>query len=98
MYLPAEKEQASSKCVRYGSLGVNVPEELGGVGLNVLGNCLVDEELAQTIVLSILAMFPRSCSNAILRRREVFAPAFSVKAGYMAIMEPEKGRISPPCL
>ncbi len=33
-----------------GLWGLNVPEELGGVGLGALGTCLVEEELARTIV------------------------------------------------
>jgi acyl-CoA dehydrogenase len=33
-----------------GLWGLNVPEELGGLGLETLGICLVEEELAQTIV------------------------------------------------
>jgi len=51
MYLPPEKEQELIKMVRdMGLWGVNVPQELGGAGLDTLGNCLVGEELAQTIV------------------------------------------------
>jgi alkylation response protein AidB-like acyl-CoA dehydrogenase len=50
-YLPSEKEAELIKMVRdMGLWGLNVPEELGGSGLDTLGICLVEEELAQTIV------------------------------------------------
>jgi acyl-CoA dehydrogenase len=50
-YLPLEKEVALIKSVKdLGLWGIGVPEELGGAGLNTLGVCLVEEELANTIV------------------------------------------------
>ena len=51
MYLPPDKETELITIVRdMGLWGLNVPEELGGPGLDTLGVCLVEEELAQTIV------------------------------------------------
>ena len=51
MYLPVDKEAELIKLVKeMGLWGVGVPEELGGPGLNTLGVCLVEEELAQTVV------------------------------------------------
>ena len=51
MSLPEETEEKLTKMAEeMGVWGVGVPEELGGVGLDTLGNCLVEEELAQTVV------------------------------------------------
>jgi acyl-CoA dehydrogenase len=50
-YLPPEKEAALIKSVKdLGLWGIGVPEELGGAGLNTLGICLVEEELANTVI------------------------------------------------
>jgi acyl-CoA dehydrogenase len=50
-YLPEEKEAELAGMVReMGLWGVGVPAELGGAGLDTVGVCLVEEELAQTIV------------------------------------------------
>jgi len=50
-YLPEEKEAELAGMVReMGLWGVGVPGELGGVGLDALAVCLVEEELAQTVV------------------------------------------------
>ncbi len=50
-FLPPEKEAALIGMVNgMGLWNIGVPEELGGAGLDTLGVCLVEEELAQTIV------------------------------------------------
>ena len=50
-YLLPEKEAELIKSVKdLGLWGIGVPEELGGAGLGTLGVCLVEEELANTIV------------------------------------------------
>lgn len=50
-YLPPEKEAELINQVReMGLWGLGVPEGLGGAGLDTLGVCLVEEELATTIV------------------------------------------------
>ena len=49
--LPPEEENRLSGMVRDMELwGLSVPEELGGAGLPTLGICLVEEELAKTVV------------------------------------------------
>jgi len=49
--LPPEKEAALAHMVEgMGLWNIGVPEELGGAGLDNLGVCLVEEELAQTVV------------------------------------------------
>ena len=51
MYLPADREDELVKIVReMGLWGTGVPREFGGPDLNTLGVCLVEEELAQTVV------------------------------------------------
>ena len=51
MFLPPDKEQELMGMVRdMGLWGLGVPEELGGVGLGTLGTCMVEEELAQTVL------------------------------------------------
>ena len=49
--LPPEEEDKLFKLVdEMGMWGVSVPEQFGGAGLPLLGICLVEEELARTIV------------------------------------------------
>ena len=51
VYLTPGTEERLVGLVRgMGLWGLNVPEELGGIGLDTLGICLVEEELAKTIV------------------------------------------------
>jgi acyl-CoA dehydrogenase len=50
-YLPEEKEDELTRLVKdMGLWGIGVPEALGGAGLDTLGICLVEEELACTVV------------------------------------------------
>lgn len=50
-YLPEKKEaELIGKARAVGLWSIGVPEELGGAGLGILGACLVEEELARTIV------------------------------------------------
>jgi alkylation response protein AidB-like acyl-CoA dehydrogenase len=49
--LPLETEEKLVKLAQdMGLWGLNVPEVLGGAGLSTLGICLVEEELAKTVV------------------------------------------------
>jgi acyl-CoA dehydrogenase len=51
MYLPDDEEQRLIAMAKeMGLWGVGIPEELGGMGLGTLGTCLIEEELAQTVV------------------------------------------------
>ncbi len=45
-----ERERLTQTAKKMGFWSLNVPEELGGLDLPVLGLCLVEEELAKTIV------------------------------------------------
>ncbi|MFC1864885.1 acyl-CoA dehydrogenase family protein [Chloroflexota bacterium] len=94
MYLPPETEERLIKVAKdIGLWGASIPEELGGVGLDTLGNCLIEEELAQTVI-------PFSCGDVtpILfdcndsQRESYFLPAFNRhKQPYLALMEPDSG-------
>ncbi|MCK4221542.1 MAG: acyl-CoA dehydrogenase family protein [Dehalococcoidia bacterium] len=94
MYLPPEKEQELMGMVKdMGLWGVGVPEEMGGVGLNVLGDCLVEEELAQTVVpfdFGDVTPLLFDCNEK--QREEYFVPALNrQKYPYLALVEPSKG-------
>lgn len=94
MFLPPEKEKELIKMIKdMGFWGISVPEELGGVGLNTLGNCVVEEELAQTTVpfnFGDVTPFLFDCNEE--QRERYFLPAFNrQKQAYLAIMEPNKG-------
>jgi len=94
MYLPLEKEQELVEMVKeMGLWGVSVPEELGGVGLGTLGSCLVEEELAQTVIpFSFGDVTPIlfDCNEG--QKETYLSPALNrQKYVYMALMEPGRG-------
>jgi alkylation response protein AidB-like acyl-CoA dehydrogenase len=74
-----------------GLWGVSIPEELGGVGLGTLGNCLVEEELSQTVVpFSFGDVTPILFDCSPKQREKYFLPAFHrQKYPYLALMEPQ---------
>ena len=93
MFLPEEAEEKLVKmAMDTGLWGVGVPEELGGVGLSTFGNCLVEEELAQTVI-----PFNFGDVTAILfdwnaeQKEKYFLPVLHrQRHAYLALMEPEK--------
>ena len=92
-FLPPEKEAELIKTVKdMGLWGVGVPEELGGAGLGILGNCLVEEELAQTIVpfnFGDVSPILFDCNEK--QKQDYFLPVFNrEKSAYLALMEPGK--------
>lgn len=91
MYLSPEKEHELMKMVKeMGLWGVGVPEELGGAGLSILGNCLVEEELAQTIVpfeFGDVTPLLFECNEQ--QKQEYLLPVLNKqKYAYLALMEP----------
>lgn len=93
MYLPLEKEQELMGMVRDMRLwGINVPEEIGGVDLGTLGTCLVEEELAQTIVpFSFGDVSPILFECNPEQKEKYFLPVLNrQKYAYLALMEPGK--------
>jgi acyl-CoA dehydrogenase len=98
MYLPSETEERLNKMAKdMGLWGVSVPEELGGVGLSTLGNCLVAEELAQTVIpfnFGDVTPILFDCNEK--QREDYFLPALNrQKQAYLALMEPDKGADVP---
>ena len=93
MYLPLEKEQELMGMAKdMGLWGVSLPEELGGAGLDILGNCLVEEELAQTVVPFRFGDVPPILFDCNDEQREKYlSPALNrQKYPYLALMEPER--------
>ncbi len=94
MFLPEETEEKLIKMAReLGLWGAGIPEELGGVGLDTLGNCLVEEELAQTLIpLNLGDVTPILFDCNDQQRENYFLPAFNrQKQPYLALIEPDRG-------
>jgi acyl-CoA dehydrogenase len=96
-YLPEEKEAELIKTVRdMGLWGVGVPEELGGAGLDALEVCLVEEELAQTVVpfhFGDVTPILFDCNEE--QQKKFLQPALdNKKKPYLALMEAD-GRADP---
>ncbi len=92
MYLPPETEANLIKMTKdMGLWGVGIPEELGGVGLSTLGNCLVEEELSQTVIpFDFGDVTPILFDSNEQQKEKYFLPAFDrKKQTYLAIMEPD---------
>ncbi|MCD6300153.1 MAG: acyl-CoA dehydrogenase family protein, partial [Dehalococcoidales bacterium] len=92
MFLPEEAEEKLAKMARdVGLWGIGIPEELGGVGLSTLGNCLVEEELAQTVTpfnFGDVTPILFEC-NAEQREKYFFPVLHRQKHAYLALIEPE---------
>jgi acyl-CoA dehydrogenase len=88
--LPAAKEAELVQRVRdMGLWGVGIPEELGGAGLTTLGVCLVEEELAKTVIpfrFGDVTPILFDCSKE--QREKYLLPAVNNdKHPYLALME-----------
>jgi acyl-CoA dehydrogenase len=93
-YLPAEKEADLVKQAReLGLWGLGIPEELGGAGLDTLGVCLVEEELANTVVpfnFGDVTPILFDCNHE--QRAKYLQPAQNrEKFPYLALMESSPG-------
>ena len=92
--LPPEIEEKLVKmAVETGLWGINIPEDLGGGGLGTLCSCLVEEELAQTVVPFSFGDVSPILFNCSLEQREKYLqPALNrQKLPYLALMEPDRG-------
>ncbi len=99
MFLPEETEEKLVKIAQgVGLWGAEVPEELGGVGLGTLGNCLVEEELAQTVIPFNFGNITPILFDCDTKQREsYFLPVLNrQKYAYLALMEP--GREADPLI
>lgn len=93
--LPVEKEAELVKMVRdLGLWNAGVPDEFGGPGLDTLGTCLVEEELAQTIVpfrFGDISPVLFECDED--QRGRFLEPALRhEKQPCLAVFEPDSGR------
>ena len=94
MFLPEETEEKLIKmAMDMGLWGVGVPEELGGVGLSTFGNCLVEEELAQTVIpFNFGDVTPILFDCNAEQKGKYFLPVLNrQRYAYLALLEPEKG-------
>jgi acyl-CoA dehydrogenase len=94
MSLPEETEEKLITMAKdMGLWGVGVPEELGGAGLSTLGNCLVEEELAQTVIpLNLGDVTPVLFDCNAEQKERYFLPALHrQRHAYLALIEPERG-------
>jgi acyl-CoA dehydrogenase len=88
--LPAPKEAELMKMSReMGLWGAGIPEEFGGVGLSLLGTCLVEEELARTIVpFNFGDVTPILFDAGPEQREEYLIPSLNnIIKPYLALME-----------
>lgn len=94
MYLPAATEEKLIRMVReMGLWGVGVPEALGGAGLSTLGVCLVEEELAQTVIpFDFGDVTPLLFESNAEQQEKFLLPALNrEKRPYLALLEPDHG-------
>lgn len=91
-YLPPETEDRLAKmATEIGLWGLGVPEDLGGMGLSALGNCLAEEEIAQTIVpFTFGDVTPILFECNAEQREKYFLPHFHRRRqAYVALLEPQ---------
>jgi alkylation response protein AidB-like acyl-CoA dehydrogenase len=91
-WLSGDKETALVKTVRdMGLWGIGVPAEMGGAGLSTLAVCLVEEELARTVIpfhFGDVTPILFDCSPE--QREKYLLPAINnEKRPYLALMENE---------
>ena len=92
--LTPETEEKLVKLVQdMGLWGLSLPEALGGVGLGVLGTCLVEEELAKTIIpFNFGDVTPVLFDCNEQQKAEYLMPVIKrQKNAYLALIEPGKG-------
>ncbi|MDD4860329.1 MAG: acyl-CoA dehydrogenase family protein [Dehalococcoidales bacterium] len=95
-FLPEETEAKLVKMARdIGLWGTGIPEEFGGAGLGTLGSCLIEEELAQTVIpfnFGDVSPVLFDCNDK--QREKYFLPVLNrQKYAYMALMEPDKSSL-----
>jgi acyl-CoA dehydrogenase len=91
-WLPEEKEAELIRMAReMGLWGIGIPAELGGAGLDTMGVCLVEEELARTLVpFHFGDVTPILFDGNSGQREKFLKPAINVeKRPYLALMEPD---------
>ena len=94
MYLPADTEEELIKMVReMGLWGAGVPREFGGPDLSTLGVCLVEEELAQTVVPFHFGDITPVLFDGNQEQREKYllTALWGEKRPLLALLEPGRG-------
>ena len=83
--------------VKNRALGLNIPEQLGGAGLSVLGTCIVEEELAKTVLpfnFGDVTPILFDCNEE--QKKDYFLPLLErKKTAYLALLEPGNGGVDP---
>lgn len=98
--LPRDIEDNLVKMVQdMGLWGLSVPETMGGIGLGVLGSCLIEEELAKTVLpFNFGDVTPVLFDCNEKQKEQYFIPVLErQKRAYLALIEPGKG-IDPSAL
>ncbi|MDD5127784.1 MAG: acyl-CoA/acyl-ACP dehydrogenase [Dehalococcoidales bacterium] len=95
-FLPEETEAKLVKMAQeIGLWGTGIPEQFGGAGLGTLGSCLIEEELAQTVIpfnFGDVSPVLFDCNDR--QRESYFKPALNrQRSVYMALMEPDKSSL-----
>ncbi len=95
---PEDEERLQKLAQEVGLWGLGVPEEMGGMGLGALGQCLAEEEMAQTIVpFSFGDVTPLLFECNAGQRRHYFEPHFGRRRqALIALMEPAEAGGSGP--
>lgn len=97
--LPPEDElRLQALAEELGLWGPGVPERLGGMGLGALGQCLAEEEMAQTIIpFSFGDVTPLLFECSAGQRQRYFEPHFRRRRqALIALLEPQDAAASGP--
>jgi len=92
--LPQETEEKLTRMANDAGLwGINIPEELGGTGFGTLCSCLVEEELAQTVIpFNFGDVTPILFDCNTEQKEKYFLSVMNrQKYAYLALMEPDRG-------
>jgi acyl-CoA dehydrogenase len=92
--LPPEIEARLIETARQiGLWGMAIPENLGGAGIGVLGTCLVEEEMARTVLpfhLGDVSPVLYDCNDE--QKKSYLMPLLEgTKSAFLALVEPGKG-------
>jgi alkylation response protein AidB-like acyl-CoA dehydrogenase len=99
-HIPADKLAELVKIAKETGLwGAGIPDELGGAGLGVLGTCLVEEELAKSVLPFRLGDVTPILFDCNLQQRSIYlVPAVEgLKTLCLALFEPGRG-VDPAAL
>lgn len=92
---PEDEDRLQKLAEDLGLWGPGVPEEMGGMGLGALGQCLAEEEMAQTIVpFSFGEVTPLLFECSADQRQRYFEPCFRRRRqALVALLEPQDAAV-----